>query len=158
MAPDRAGAVSAGAGPSGRLDGFGFAARMRVEIADTDLGGVVYYGNYPRFLDRAVLAFRRHLGIPLMGTEEHMFMVRHLEMDYRSPARFDDLLEVHLRVVDIGRARHVLEGRIDVLGDGEPRRVMDARVVLAGVRTDTIRPSPVPEEIAAALRASMAGG
>jgi acyl-CoA thioester hydrolase len=130
---------------------------MRVEIADTDLGGVVYYGNYPRFLDRAVLAFRRHLGIPLMGTDEHMFMVRRLELDYRSPARFDDLLEVHLRVVKVGRASHVLEGRIDVLEDDSPRHVMDAQVVLAGVRTDTIRPNPLPEEIAAALRGSMAG-
>ena len=150
--------MSADAGPSDRVAGFGFAARMRVEIADTDLGGVVYYGNYPRFLDRAVLAFRRHLGIPLMGTEEHMFMVRRLELDYRSPSRFDDLLEVHLRVVDVARARHVLEGRIDVLADEGPRHVMDARVTLAGVRTDTLRPSPVPEQIAAALLGSVPAG
>jgi len=143
---------SVGAGSSSRIEGFGFAARTRVEIADTDLGGVVYYGNYARLLDHAVLAFRRHLGIPLMGPEDHMFMVRRLEIDYRSPARFDDLLEIHVRAAEVGRASHTLEARIDALEADGPRHVLDARVVLVGVRPDVIRPSPMPPPVAAALR------
>ncbi len=143
---------SVGAGPSSRIAGFGFAARIRVEIADTDLGGVVYYGNYARILDHAVLAFRRQVGIPLMGPEDHMFMVRRLEIDYRSPARFDDLLEIHVRAAEVGRASHTLVARIDALEAEGPRHVLDARVVLVGVRPDVIRPSPMPQPVADALR------
>ena len=43
---------------------FRFALDTSVEIADTDLGGVVYFGSYPRLLDRGLLAYRRHLGHP----------------------------------------------------------------------------------------------
>lgn len=142
------------AGPSDRVPPYRFALRTRVEITDTDLGEVVYYGRYSTLLDRAIIAYRRHLGIPPLGPEGHMFMVRRMEVDYRSSARFDDLLDIHVRTVEVGRASHVVEGRVDAV-DGESRRhLIDARVVLVGVRpTDPPRPSPMPPEMSEALRA-----
>ena len=85
-------------------DGFGFAVSTRVEIADTDLGGVVYYGNYARLLDRALMAYRRELGIPELGPAGHLFVVRHLACDYRRSARFGDELTVRIRTARVGRS------------------------------------------------------
>lgn len=149
--------MSIGEGPSDRVPGFGFAARTRVEISETDLGAVVYYGSYPRIVDRAILAFRRHLGVPLLGPPGHMFMVRRLELDYRSSARFDDLLEVHVRIGRLRRASHAIEARIDALSGEDARHVADATLEIVGVRAETMRLSPIPAELAEALERGTEG-
>ena len=81
-------------GPTDRVPGFHYGFRCRVDLADTDLGKVVYYARYPHYLDRGVIEYRRHLGIPSLGPEGHLFVVASLQVDYRSSARFDDRVEV----------------------------------------------------------------
>ena len=60
------------AGPTDRVPPFRFSARFRVELADTDLGAVVYYGRYPVLVDRATIAYRRHLGVEPLGPPGHL--------------------------------------------------------------------------------------
>ena len=55
---------------------FGFSTRMRVDFADTDAGGIVYFGRYGRYLERAIIEYRRAVGLPLLGDPGHLFVVR----------------------------------------------------------------------------------
>jgi acyl-CoA thioester hydrolase len=126
--------------------------RTRVEIADTDLGAVVYYARYPHHIDRAVVAYRRHLGIPPLGPEGHLFVVRRLELEYLASARFDDELDVRVRTAGRGRTSHVVECRIERAADGAPLTV--ARLVVVGVSSyEGGRPTRMPDAMAGALAA-----
>ncbi|WP_217913355.1 acyl-CoA thioesterase [Miltoncostaea marina] len=146
-------APHAGAGPTDRLPPFRFSARSRVDIADTDLGAVVYYGRYPLHIDRGVIAYRRHLGIPPLGPEGHLFVVRSLRVDYASPARFDEELEVFARVGELGRSSHTMAVRIERLGGEGPARVADAQLVVVGVAAYGARPSRMPASMRGAIAA-----
>ncbi len=73
---------------------------LRVYYEDTDLGGVVYYANYLKFIERARTEFVRELGIDqtaLKTTHGIVFAVRRVEADFISSARFDDELTVDTR-------------------------------------------------------------
>ena len=80
---------------------------VRVYYEDTDAGGVVYYANYLKYLERARTEWLRHLGFgqdTLMRDAGIVFAVRRVEIDYLLPARFDDALLVELEIEEIGRA------------------------------------------------------
>lgn len=143
----------ADAGPTDRLPPFRFSARSRVDVAETDLGAVVYYGRYPHHIDRAVLAYRRHLGIPGLGPEGHLFVVRSLQIDYRASARYDDEVEALVRVSALGRSSHTIQARLERVGDDEPAHLADATLVLVGLGDYGGRPSRVPEQMRRAIAA-----
>lgn len=139
------------AGPTDRVPPFRFAARARVDVAETDLGGVVYYARYPHHLDRAVLAYRRHLGIPGLGPDGHLFVVRALRVDYRASARFDDLVETLVRVSALGRSSHVVQARMErVEGEG-PLHLADAEMVIVGLGSYGGGPSRMPDPMRMAI-------
>jgi acyl-CoA thioester hydrolase len=78
---------------------FRYAAYTRVGFSDTDAQGVVYYGRYLPYLDLARVEYHRHLGhLRLPG----QFAMRASAVEYHAPARFDDLLEVFVRVERVG--------------------------------------------------------
>ncbi len=135
--------------------GFRFGLRARVDLADTDLGAVVYYGRYPHYLDRGVFAYRRHLGIPPLGPAGHMFVVASLSIDYRSAARFDDLVEILVRVPEIGRSSHRVEVLMERAGErGEPVLLAEMRCTLVGLSSyENGRPTRVPDDLRAAIEA-----
>ena len=78
---------------------FRYAAYTRVAFSDTDAQGVVYYGRYMPYFDLARVEYHRHLGTVELGGE---FAMRAMSVEYHAPARFDDLLEVFVRVERIG--------------------------------------------------------
>jgi acyl-CoA thioester hydrolase len=141
----------ADAGPTDRIPPFRFSARARVDVAETDLGAVVYYARYPHHLDRAVLAYRRHLGIPGLGPAGHLFVVRSLHVDYLASARFDDLVETLVRVSALGRTSHTMEARLEAIGADGPVRLANATLVLVGLAEYGGRASRMPEEMRAAI-------
>jgi len=69
---------------------------VRVYYEDTDLAGVVYYANYLRFIERGRSEALREIGVDQVAMKRagRVFVVRALTIDYLSPARFDDILEV----------------------------------------------------------------
>jgi acyl-CoA thioester hydrolase len=129
---------------------FRFALDTTVEIADTDLGGVVYFGSYPRLFDRGLLAYRRQLGIPALGPEGHLFVVRRLTIDYLRPARFGDTLTIRVRTARIGRSSHTMAYRLEDAATGAVLASADQTIVgVAGY--DGGRPTRVPDELAARI-------
>jgi YbgC/YbaW family acyl-CoA thioester hydrolase len=79
---------------------FRYAAFVRVGFSDTDAQGVVYYGRYLPYFDLARTEFHRHLGRVHLGGVD--FAMRAVTVEYLAGARFDDLLEVFVRVERIG--------------------------------------------------------
>lgn len=114
---------------------FGFSTRMRVDFADTDAGGVVYFGRYGRYLERAIIEYRRAAGLPLMGEPGHVFMVRSMGVDFHAPLRFDDDVEVFVRCTRIGTSSHSMEARLERIDADGALHVADARAVIVGVES-----------------------
>jgi YbgC/YbaW family acyl-CoA thioester hydrolase len=79
---------------------FKYAAFVRVGFSDTDAQGVVYYGRYLPYFDLARTEYHRHLGGVHLGDVD--FAMRAVTVEYVAGARFDDLLEVFVRVERIG--------------------------------------------------------
>src|SRR2546422_4099095 len=79
---------------------FKFSARTRVGFSETDAQGVVYYGRYLPYFDLARTEYHRHLGRVALGGVD--FAMRATTVEYHAGARFDDLLEVFVRVARIG--------------------------------------------------------
>jgi len=80
---------------------------IRVYYEDTDAAGVVFYANYLKFFERGRTEWLRRLGInqsDLAANEQRIFVVKNVEIQYRKPARFDDLLSIHSRITRVGRA------------------------------------------------------
>jgi acyl-CoA thioester hydrolase len=142
----------ADAGPTDRLPPFRFSCRSVVEVHETDLGAVVYYGRYPLHIDRAVIAHREHLGVPGLGPPGHVFVVRALAIEYRASAVYGDEVETFVRVSRLGRTSHELEVRLERLGRA-PAPLAEARLTIVGLQAYGGRPSAVPEEMRRAILA-----
>lgn len=79
---------------------------VRVYYEDTDFGGVVYYANYLKFIERGRSEALRALGVDQVALKEAglAFVVRRLTAEYLSPARYDDLVEVVTEITEVGGA------------------------------------------------------
>lgn len=84
--------------------------KIRVYYEDTDFGGIVYYANYLKFIERARSEWVRAVGIDQIAMKDAgvVFAVRRVEADYLSPARYDDQLEVRTRLEALTPARMIV--------------------------------------------------
>lgn len=81
---------------------------IRVYYEDTDLGGIVYYANYLRFIERARSEWLRDLGIDqikMRNERDAIFVVTKLKVDYLLPAYFDDMLTVDTKIQIVSPVR-----------------------------------------------------
>lgn len=117
----------------------------RVPYADTDQMGVVYYGNYLTLFERARNELMRDYGYSYRQFEEDgcMLPVVHAELDYRSPARYDDLLEVTAFVQQLKGVR--LEIACEVRRKGEEAVLVKGFTRHVFVDASDFRPCPPPE-------------
>jgi acyl-CoA thioester hydrolase len=84
-----------------------FSHGLRVYYEDTDAGGIVYYANYLKFLERARTEWLRALGFEQQRMREEtgaIFVVSEARLRYLSPARLDDWIDVSVELIDCGRA------------------------------------------------------
>jgi acyl-CoA thioester hydrolase len=82
---------------------FKFSATTRVGFSDTDAQGIVYYGRYMPYFDMARVEYHRQLRL-LRVEGPGTFVIRAMQIEYHAPARFDDLIEVDVRVARLGRS------------------------------------------------------
>ena len=130
----------------GEIHGGTFRLPVRVYYEDTDAGGVVYYANYLKFLERARTEWLRAVGwdqSALAGTANLLFAVRALELDYLAPARLDDWLEVEARLARTGRASLDFEQRV-CRGNTE---LCCGHVRVVCIDAMTFRPRALPAEL-----------
>ena len=123
---------------------------VRVYWEDTDAGGVVYYANYLKFMERARSEWLRAFGFEqdvLRDEAGIVFVVRRVEIDYLSPARFNEQLEVSVRLHEMGRAS--LSVRQELMRGSA--RLAEAVVTLACVDAIRFKPVKIPEPLLQAL-------
>ncbi len=116
---------------------------VRVYWEDTDAGGVVYYANYLKFLERARTEWLSNLGLEqdkLVQTAGVVFVVRRVEADYLMPARFNDRLVVRSQLVELGRASLIMDQQV-MRGD---EILLKARIKVACVLQTGFRPARIP--------------
>jgi acyl-CoA thioester hydrolase len=131
---------------------FRFAAYTRVAFSDTDAQGVVYYGRYLPYFDLARTEYHRALGE--IGAARTEFVLRASSVEYLAPARFDDLLEVFVRIGRIGRSSVTYEYAAYRLGpDGQDALMVTAAQTLVLIDHDDRRTLPVPESFRAHVEA-----
>src|SRR4051812_15435527 len=116
----------------------------RVGFSDTDAQGVVYYGRYLPYFDLARTEYHRHLGrVPLA---EFDFAMRAVSVDYVAGARFDDLLEIFVRVERIGTTSVTYDHaayRLDE--DGTDTLMATAKATLVAIDLAERKARPVPD-------------
>ena len=125
---------------------------VRVYYEDTDAGGVVYYANYLKYLERARTEWLRHLGFvqhALMHDTGILFAVRRVEIDYLVPARLDDELVVELEIASASKASLTFAQRIVRAPDTVLSR---ATVKVACLDRDRFRPTAIPANIREKLK------
>ena len=92
-----------------------FGIPVRIYYEDTDVGGVVYYANYLRFLERARTDWLRAAGFELDVIQRDMkavFVVRRVEADYHSPALLGNMITVTAEPTEVGASRLVIRQRV----------------------------------------------
>jgi acyl-CoA thioester hydrolase len=96
---------------------------IRIYYEDTDCGGVVYYGNYLKYFERARTQYleERGLSVARLMKEGTVFVVVHADVDYRSPARYDDRLSIETVVSDMTAASFTFS---HVIRERESQRVV----------------------------------
>jgi acyl-CoA thioester hydrolase len=123
-----------------------FTLPVRVYYEDTDAAGVVYHANYLKFMERARTEWLAQLGFPLAELEAAhgiVFVVTHVDIAFRAPARLGDLLSVGVRLSDCGRASLVAVQ--DIHRDDES--IVAAHVTLACVSRPAFRPVRIPSPL-----------
>ncbi|RUO61782.1 tol-pal system-associated acyl-CoA thioesterase [Pseudidiomarina marina] len=128
---------------------------IRVYYEDTDAGGIVYYANYLKFLERARTEWLRSLGIEQDTWLSHRigFVVRQVQMDLLQPARFNDELIVTVVVERLGKAsvvftQQVLHANRSVLCQAQ----IKAACVNLGESGESVKAVPMPAEIFEVLK------
>ena len=147
---------------------------VRVYYEDTDSGGVVYYANYLKFMERARSEWLRGLGVEqddLLARERIIFAVRSVQVDYLQSARFNDVLWVTAEIAERGRASLSFSQRVlrpgsdsgtmspphmdvrdlaELTGD-KSKLLCTGQVRIACLDASTMRPRSIPSHLLAEI-------
>ncbi|TVZ38088.1 4-hydroxybenzoyl-CoA thioesterase/acyl-CoA thioester hydrolase [Alteromonadaceae bacterium 2753L.S.0a.02] len=127
-----------------------FSVPLRVYIEDTDAGGIVYYANYLKFMERARTELLRSFGFGKAATpdSESLLVVASADIKYLAPARLDDELLVTANFQKVAKTYLVFTQQVLC----NSRCLCTAQVKVASVSKDTMKPSPLPSDLVAALK------
>ena len=123
---------------------------LRVRYAETDKMGYVYYGNYATYYEVARVEWLRERGYSykVMEDEGIMLPVVHFSIDYKRPAFYDELLTVEIELIEEPLNKLVFRQLIM----NEKGKVLNtSKVVLVGVKAETMKPIRFPEAMAKAI-------
>ncbi len=119
---------------------------VRVYYEDTDAGGVVFYANYLKFFERARTEMLRAMGFEqdeLIANEGIIFVVRSVQVDYLSPARFNELLQVSAEVT-LAKKASLVFAQLITRGDAV---LCKSQIRIACLDVNALRPKAIPENL-----------
>ena len=132
---------------AGSLTGTGHSLTQRVYYEDTDFSGFVYHARYLHFMERARTDYIRCMGVNqrelAKDGEGTMFVVHRMEIDFKGPARMDDILTILTTTEKAGGAKMVLTQEVRC----DDRLLISAKVIIAVVNAAG-RPRRLPEALA----------
>ncbi|HEY5347614.1 MAG TPA: YbgC/FadM family acyl-CoA thioesterase [Rhizomicrobium sp.] len=131
---------------SGSFNGKTHILPIRIYYEDTDVSGVVYHANYLRYMERARSEFFRKLGITKLAQLEQpdpsAWTLTKIDLEYRRPARLDDLITVRTRCIALSGARLTVEQNTY-----KSEMLLVTGRVEACIMALTGRPRRIPEDI-----------
>lgn len=119
---------------------------VRIYYEDTDNGGVVYHANYLKFLERARTEWLRSINIDQKKLKEEknlIFVVHKIDIKFKKPAEFNDLINVETKLKKIGSAKVEIMQTIKK----ENNLLVDALVEVAGINAKSFIPMKIPTEL-----------
>lgn len=124
---------------------------IRIYYEDTDAGGVVYHANYLHFFERARTEFLRQAGFSQqqLFSKNLAFVVKKMEIDYKFPARLDDLLTIQTIITELKKATIVFQQCLYK----ENFCLCEATVVVASVNLSKMKAQAIPDDIRQAMQA-----
>ena len=133
---------------TGRKPPYRYSALTRVAFSETDAQGIVYYGRYMPYFDLARVEYHRHLGLPGVKAGGHDFVMRANTLEYFAPARYDDWLEMGVRVLRLGRSS--LTFQVAIWREEQPLTLGELIYVYADEERQS---QPVPDWLRERIRA-----
>ena len=130
---------------------FRFYHSLRVRFAETDMQGIVFNGNYLTYYDVAWTEYFRAVGLTwqdLLSLGADTVLAR-TTMEFKAPARFDDVLEVYTCVSKIGNSSITFE--FEIYLQGEERLIGAASSLYVCIDPETLKPVRVPEQLRARI-------
>ncbi|KAF0246530.1 MAG: acyl-CoA thioester [Planctomycetota bacterium] len=134
-------------------DNFHFSTEIRVRLPETDAMGIVFHGAFFTFLEVGRTDYLRNLGLAgshAQPIKDFANLVARACCDFRSSARFDDPLVIHVRIAEIRRTSFTFEFRI--VHKQEARLVAEGHTVHVAIDPATTKPIAVPEAFRAQVR------
>ena len=137
-----------------------FAFPVRVYWEDTDAGGIVFYANYLKFMERARTEWLRALGIGQRVLKDEtgcMFVVTDTTLRYLRPARLDDELLVTAHLEQSGRASLTIGQQVLAAGDANTLHgavLCEGQIRISWVNAETLKPARIPPTLLEVLNNS----
>jgi 4-hydroxybenzoyl-CoA thioesterase len=130
-----------------------FSLPVRVYIEDTDAGGIVYYVNYLKFMERARTEFLRSLGYdkPAVLEEGLLLVVHSAQIDYKKSARLDDALLVTAELERLGKTYVIFKQRVFRADEC----LAEASIKVACVSRTAMRPAAMPTNFYYSLKETL---
>lgn len=119
---------------------------FRIYYEDTDAGGVVYHARYLGFFERGRTEFFRNQGVSVQQLHEEgsLFPVVRMEIDFRSPARLDDLVRVEAQIIESGKTSFTMQQRL--LRVSDDTLLAEGKVTLVCVNS-AMKPKRLPPAV-----------
>jgi len=129
---------------------------LRTRYAETDQMGVVYYGNYPQYLELGRVEWLRAIGLTYkeMEAEGIMMPVVSLQIQYKKPALYDELITIRTKLKDLPSTK--IEFDYEILNE-KGELLSTANTILVFVDAKTFRPVRCPEKVLGLIRGAREG-
>ena len=133
---------------------------IRVYWEDTDAGGIVFYANYLKFMERGRTEWLRSLGVEQRKLKEAtggQFVVSETQLKYHRPSRLDDELLVTAELRQLGTASLIIGQRVlskteqERTGASAPVLLCEGTIRIGWVDASTLRPSRIPAQVTGTL-------
>lgn len=130
---------------------------IRVYYEDTDAGGVVFYANYLKYIERARTEWLNHLGIDQVSllSEGIAFMVKNVAIDYKMPAKLNDQLQVVSRISELSGASLTFQQSIYLKDKTEKQNLLcEATVKVLSLKLKSFTPCRIPANVKKELQSA----
>ncbi|MFH0131126.1 YbgC/FadM family acyl-CoA thioesterase [Variovorax sp. VaC1] len=137
-----------------------YAFPLRVYWEDTDAGGIVFYANYLKFMERGRTEWLRSLGVEQRKLREEtggQFVVSETQLKYHRPSRLDDELLVTADLQQLGSASLIIGQRVlskteqEQTGAEAPVLLCEGTIRIGWVDATTLRPARIPKQVTGTL-------
>ena len=142
------------------LNDYGFTTELRVRLSETDAVGIVFFGSYSTYMDVGRMDYLNHLRLarldgPVRGLAPGAVVGTRLR--FHSPARYNDVVAIHVRVADLGRSSYTFQFLLTRKTGNAPVDVVATGELTLVWLDDDFRPVALPDDFRKTIEVFQAG-